>query len=85
MSGFSRAFQLKAIEEKSEEHHEREVCVRIISSDVNDCVPVFINTDDGKFHTSFREDIAGGSHIMQIKATDADVSPEYGNASIKYG
>ena len=72
------------MEEASKEHHDGEVSVTIVSSDVNDCSPVFVNTNttEGTFQIDLKEDIEGGAMVMQLDATDADISPEFGTESI---
>jgi len=75
--------QLEAVE-TSKEAHTGSASVRIISRDVNDCDPVFVNTDPtkGTYQIHLKENVKEGEQVIQIEATDNDASPQFGKESI---
>jgi len=59
--------------------------VNVYSKDVNDNTPVYNNAEsDGNYVISIIENMEPLTQIIQIVASDADISPEFGTPSIRY-
>ncbi|XP_037070644.1 cadherin-23-like [Pollicipes pollicipes] len=55
--------------------------VIITLNDVNDNSPVF---EKDAYAVSIKESCSSGDDVIAVAATDADITPEFGNASIRY-
>ena len=74
--------QLKATE-KADSSHVSYCSLYIYSMDVNDNDPAFTNSNiSDAFLVTFLENTPGKSYVDTVQASDADISPEFGNASL---